>query len=137
MAGHELPDQQPDASHCGTCRIHTRCFSAALGSLQPMFLFSLLFMFLNERCTGRKDCRKCQEETADSSAIFLRDHASDCCNQSAEHEADGVLTPLRLPQSRRIDFELHRYFSQTYQSPNAVPSHNGIEQIVAQSALGL
>jgi len=92
---------------------------------------------IDERYTCRKDCWKCQEQTTHGRAKFLGDQACDCSNQSTESEANGILIPFCLAESRRIDFDLHNYFNRAYQNPNAAANHTGIEQIVTQNALGL
>jgi hypothetical protein len=72
-------------------------------------------------------------------AVTMIEGSSPCDggNQSPKMKTNGILMPLCLPESRRIDFDLHSYLSRAHQSPNAAANHTGIEQIVTQSALGL
>ena len=45
--------------------------------------------------------------------------------------------PLYLSEGRSVDFDSHGYLMQTYHTLNAIPNHNGIEQVVTMRALSL
>lgn len=132
-----MQKKKPDASHRRTCCVHTSCFSAALGSIEPLFLLFLLLVFLYQSRTCWKDSRKCQEETAYACAVFLGEDSCRRRNEPAKNKANDILVPFCSFEGRRVDFDLHAYPSHKYHSPNATQSHTGIEQIVAQSAFGL
>ncbi len=94
-------------------------------------------MFLNQGCAGRKDRRECKEQPANNGSELLRDDACDGSDQPAEEESNRIFVPLCLLKPGEINFNLHRYFNQKYQSTNAIPNHRGIEQIVIQRAFSL
>src|SRR6185437_1842656 len=95
LPGVKAKTNQTHTADRGSYCISSNCVPCPLNPALSLLPFTLVF--LNESGAGRKDCGKGQEESTKTRAIFLGNETSYRCYQPAQHEANRVLIPLRLP----------------------------------------
>ncbi len=115
---------EPDASHRCSGRIKSGCLSGPQPPILPCFFFLLPFMLFDQRRSGGKDCRECQEQAAHARSPTLRYDSGERRHCTAKGETDDVFVPLRTTDSSKIDLDLHESNSlNPYNMPNAIPIH--------------
>ena len=128
---------QADAPHGGSQGVDGGGIRATLFAMQPFLLFSLPFMLLDQGGAGREYGRESEKQSADSGTPFPGDQAGNNSCDAAGDETQSVFMPLRLFQSRGVDFDSSlsvAYFKKIRHNPKAVRNQNGIAESVAVRA---